>query len=436
MQEISAITASDVHPPLYYYLLKVGMTLFGQSIFVMKTVSIIPSILTLVLLTWFLNKEFSRLTSVFFILCFLASSSLLEFSIEIRMYSWAMFFITMLAPVGWYIFKTGKNLWWALWTVCFLGAAYTHLYAALAAAIAFLLLWINIILFRKQQIVKAVVASVIAFLLYLPQISTVINQLNSASSDFWITDSTSIHAIISYIMAVFYSGSNYIAWLYFAAFLILLFLFFQKKDKTIVDWFSLNLFACVFVFMLINYCTSIIIRPLFVARYLVPLCALVLLFIAIETVVIINKKWLRALCLIAFGFMCIMNFAKREYLEQRENSDYINFYSLMEDQVSDGDIFIFALDENFFTYHVSGVTAYLYPGHTHAFTKRKNDPFRPDLFNMTIENIQKFNGNESAWIFVKENETIEQLDNVPQKENAKFLGIFGWGAYRFKLYKN
>jgi len=137
-----------------------------------------------------------------------------------------------------------------------------------------------------------------------------------------------------------------------------------------------------------------------------------------------------------FWFYVLMNFAKREYLEQRENSDYINFYSLMEDQVSDGDIFIFALDENFFTYQVSGVTAYLYPGHTHAFTKRKNDPFRPDFFNMTIENIQKFNGNESAWIFVKENETIEQLDNVPQKENAKFLGIFGWGAYRFKLYKN
>jgi uncharacterized membrane protein len=415
-QEIVAVTAADVHPPLYYFILKTGMLLFGQSVFAMKMVSIIPALLTLIIVTLFLNREFSRRTAIVFLLCFLASNSMLFYSIEIRMYSWALFFLTMLAPIGWYVVKTGKNAWWALWVVCFLGAAYTHTYAAVAAGIAFLLLWIRLLMRRERSVLKPLMASGLTFLFYLPQIVVVIGQFGTvSSSDYWIKDSTSINAIASYIRSVFQFG-NYkrAVWLYVALFAVLLLLHGRKKNKSSGDVLAFNCLLCVVFYLALNWCISALTRPLFVGRYLTPLCAFVFMYMAIAIVDVVRKKWQIAVAAVLVLFCCLNIYTnlRREY---RENKQYMKFYSFLKENVDEKDAFVF-LQPN--PRRLSLVMSAIFPNHDRIY----------------MEDLQKID--TSVWVFIGDDECLEQMENLPQSlKQAKYCGDFGWFVYSFKLYK-
>ncbi|MHC6202230.1 glycosyltransferase family 39 protein [Breznakiellaceae bacterium SP9] len=76
-KDLIRIQNTDVHPPLYFLILKLCADVFGENIFTMKLVSIVPTILTMVFVTLFLNKEFSHKTAVLFLLCFFASESII-----------------------------------------------------------------------------------------------------------------------------------------------------------------------------------------------------------------------------------------------------------------------------------------------------------------------------------------------------------------------
>ena len=104
----------------------------------MKMVSVFPAILMVIFVYFFLKKEFSDKAALVFILSCIASESITRYAIEIRMYSWALFFVTMTAVSAWYFIKNGKSRWWTALLLCALGAAYTHNFAMIAAFILYL----------------------------------------------------------------------------------------------------------------------------------------------------------------------------------------------------------------------------------------------------------------------------------------------------------
>jgi uncharacterized membrane protein len=181
LKEMISLIIADVHPPLYYLILKIATVLFGESIFVAKLVSALPSILTLVFSAFFLKKNFSDRAVILFLLCFMASQHIVTYSIEIRMYSWALFFVTMTAITAWHVVSTGKKIWWGMFLLCMECAAYTHYYAGMAVGIEYLLLLGYIIRYDRKKILQVLFLAVLALLFYLPWISIAIQQFAKVS---------------------------------------------------------------------------------------------------------------------------------------------------------------------------------------------------------------------------------------------------------------
>ena len=105
-------TAIDVHPPLYYLIAYVFVAIFGASLQIYKIVSIVPMVLTM-LLGWFCVKPwFGSKTTVLYILFLNAIPCVMEYGVQVRMYSWCIFFISVAAfsAYGYYHFKSKKYL--------------------------------------------------------------------------------------------------------------------------------------------------------------------------------------------------------------------------------------------------------------------------------------------------------------------------------------
>jgi hypothetical protein len=426
-------TTTDVHPPLYYCILKANTALFGNSIFVMKMVSLLPSLLTMFCIARFFNKEISYKSAIVFLLCFAASNAFLHYSVEIRMYSWALFFTTMLVIPSWHILKTGKFIWWICFVILFVCAAYTHYYAAFTAGIMFMLLGGYIFIYQRKQSLKVILAAVAIAVLYIPQILVVISQMKYVAESYWVIDAISLRAFEDYAMIVFSNGNIFIAGLYFLLFCGFLIYFIRKKEKNLKDGFA---FCCLLSFVLLivfNILIAIAIKPILQDRYLIPASALIWIFVAIAFEKIKNSRIL----LMCFFFVCILScisFTSTLIKENKESVDYDRFSYILNKNTTPDDVFVFS-SETFLLWHISGIISALQPGHEHLFLKSAETPsFNVNLFDFSKVKDKGILKNRPVWILF---EDCENIENCPlYNENLKYYGIFHWHIYRFKLYKN
>ena len=98
MEMINA-TAVNVHPPLYYVILKVFEKIFNPTsnftlLLLGKIVSVIPLVLLFGLAWTKIKNEFGLVVSGVFSLLLCSSFQVMFFSTVIRMYSWALLFLT------------------------------------------------------------------------------------------------------------------------------------------------------------------------------------------------------------------------------------------------------------------------------------------------------------------------------------------------------
>lgn len=87
-------TANDVHPPLYYLIVKCFVLIFGESFAVCKIVSIVPMTLTMLLAVTHIRPWWGERAAVLFLIMVNAIPCVLEYAVQMRMYSWALFFVT------------------------------------------------------------------------------------------------------------------------------------------------------------------------------------------------------------------------------------------------------------------------------------------------------------------------------------------------------
>lgn len=104
-------TAIDVHPPLYYLYLKLWITIFGNSLIAMKIASLLPMTGTLILGATVVRKRFGDVTALFYILFLACIPCTMEFSVQVRMYSMAIFFVTVCSLAAYDVFMEGKWYW-------------------------------------------------------------------------------------------------------------------------------------------------------------------------------------------------------------------------------------------------------------------------------------------------------------------------------------
>ncbi|SHG22156.1 glycosyltransferase family 39 protein [Dysgonomonas macrotermitis] len=183
--DIWLITASDVHPPLYYYMLKIFSGIFGGSIFDLRIFSGLGIIATLLIGIFPLKRLFGERTALMFMILVLIMPVTQYLATEIRMYSWALFFVLGCSVFAYrvYLKKVFTNyIFMALFAIA---AAYTHYYALVSVGFIYILLVIAL-LRKGRNVVRLILFSLIVLLAYSPWIPAFISQIQSVQHHFWI----------------------------------------------------------------------------------------------------------------------------------------------------------------------------------------------------------------------------------------------------------
>ena len=247
-KEIWQIGSHDVHPVLYYIMIRIVMLITNNSIVCVRVFSCVPLILMSILGYSFIRKEFGNKAGLIFTFFSLFFPTLLTYAGEIRMYTWAMLFVTMMFVYAYKIMnnnnvrevlsydnnimyekkKKNKNTllkYWIIFSIFSLASAYTHYYALAVAAIINVGMFIYFIIayaksskndtsnyddikndnkksekinsenIRKVNLISSIVSALVQIILYIPWLFVFISQTKVVSKGFWIKFPTPLNVI-------------------------------------------------------------------------------------------------------------------------------------------------------------------------------------------------------------------------------------------------
>jgi hypothetical protein len=321
IKEIISLTAKDVHPPLYYIILRLFL-LASDRIFpslaveqVGKIVSIIPFFLILIYALTLVRKQFGFIISGLFFFCVCSMPQ--DNMTDIRMYGWALFFITGLGLhfnniiTAFFNRKNGKVSNYIFILLYSVSAIYTHYFAAIAVFwIYFVALVIMFIGYLKSgesdseknrtcllHVVKPVVIGIVAVLCYIPWISVLLSQLGDVKESYWIAPlgpktpyNTAMHIVRAHYPSIVIGTLLSIIFISFVAFLVFKECSMAKKGQC-ESVRNLYLFSILPLVALTGYAVSFIMRPIFIDRYLLPSIGLFWLSICLMIKRIINENF-------------------------------------------------------------------------------------------------------------------------------------------------
>lgn len=276
--------AIDVHPPLYYIIAKMFTIIFGYSVSSVKLASIVPVILVMIFVkskSNFLFKENSNLISILFILLIGFSPIAFSINIELRMYTWSMFFVTCSGIYAYEIYKEPNRLKPTVLFIIFsLCAAYTHYYAAVTECFIYLILMIFLLKKDKKYYKKCLKLIFCTVIVYLPWIPVFINQFIVVRDNWWLQTFTTEDMI--YFIKYLFDGKFVYIFLIIVLYIFISLLHYLMKNRNNEEasFALLAIFSFVMTIMF-GIIVSILIRPMFLSRYMYPACGLFFLGISI-----------------------------------------------------------------------------------------------------------------------------------------------------------
>lgn len=279
MDMISA-TAANVHPPLYYIIIKGFSKIFNPSdnlslVLLGKVVSLIPLALILAISFTKIRKEFGLLTAGLFSFLIVSSFNVMVYSTVIRMYSWGLLFITIqLIYLYDIIHRKDTKIAWIIFTMASICSTYTHYFAAIASIITYMVLFAYLLHSNRKELKKWMVSTIVSFVAYLPWLGVLLSQVSTVSDHYWIKP-ISFETAISYIDFIFSPSVGIIGRILeilLIALLITLVYLSLKNKKSSDDYvdFSLISISIIFLTMGAGVVLSFLIRPIFVSRYILP----------------------------------------------------------------------------------------------------------------------------------------------------------------------
>lgn len=190
--------ALDVHPPLYYILLRVWTDIVGNSLFTLRLFSLIFGIATAwaayLLFKELLPKKRHALLSAGLLF---VSSFQIQYNMEARMYTLGSFLVVLATFFLLRALKAGpRKLWWWLgYAILSAAALYTHYYTLFVfAAHALFVAWILVkeskaslaSLAKNPTLWHAAFSGALSLLLFLPWVPTFLAQLRQVQESYWI----------------------------------------------------------------------------------------------------------------------------------------------------------------------------------------------------------------------------------------------------------
>lgn len=268
--EIWAITAADVHPPLYYFLLKLLSAPFAYNLWAVRFFSALPCLILLVTAAFQLPKLFGKGAAALFLLLYLLYPYTMTYAAEARMYSLAELFIFLNALFAYRCWKWNLGRDWAGFALSGVCAAYTHYFALVSAGVIYLILFVSAAAKKRILLKRWLLAAVATILLYLPWLGCFLTQLAyKIDNPYWIEPITP-GTLVGYVRAIL-SANGVVLFPLFAgaAFLAALLSMLAARDR---DGLRICLLALAVPLgtVVIGLAASLLVRPVFVIRYLLP----------------------------------------------------------------------------------------------------------------------------------------------------------------------
>ena len=179
-------TAKDVHPPLYYIILKIFTFVFGHSEWALRLLSVLGATGMVALGAGPVRKLFGDKTAYIYAAAVIFTPIIIIMAHEVRMYSLAMFTVTASSIYGLLILKENKISYWIIFGISVLASAYLHYYALIAVFLInfFMLIWIII---KKRELIKYfIIMATTAVLAYIPWLFFFFGQIKKVNNAFWI----------------------------------------------------------------------------------------------------------------------------------------------------------------------------------------------------------------------------------------------------------
>ena len=357
IKDLVQLTAQDVHPPLYYIFLRPAMMLFPNSVFAAKIVSVVPVVLLLCAATVFFAKEYSYQSAMLFDVVLMSAYSVLQYAVEIRMYSWSLLFCGLCTIASWYMVRTGSLKSFLLYILFAECGAYCQYWTAFGIAIHFAFVSAVCLAKDRKSLKNILIAAAVGVALYLPWAFVVVRQVSGVVGNLWIPRITAKKFIEFILTVIPLPGIAKIAAIAFIGWLFVL-------CATIVRKKELNgcyLLVCLLTPFLLILCATVIsfaVRPMFVKRYALPLIAFVVFFIvlACEECRVSKKLVFVFTC---FALLCsAVSMGVLFRAEKSVSRTDRAFEEMMREHLTERTVFVFGETINS---HIPRCIAYRYP---------------------------------------------------------------------------
>lgn len=230
--DIWNLTAADVHPPLFYFFLKVWSMVFGGTDFGMRFMSVFFGAIAIIFAWQWVKRKFGFRPALVATALMALSPMLIRYGQEMRMYTMAAAIIFGSTYVLQLAIDLKKRKYWIIYGVLIALGMWTHYFTALIflTHLAYLIYTYRKKIFQKNIIISYILATV----LYLPWLPVFINQSATTEGGVWI-GTPNANTVTNYFTntALYCESSEVEGWLLILALIVFgctIFLT-QKLDK-------------------------------------------------------------------------------------------------------------------------------------------------------------------------------------------------------------
>ncbi|MAU34127.1 hypothetical protein CL689_04370 [Candidatus Saccharibacteria bacterium] len=300
--QIAAFTSTDVHPPFYYWALKLWSDLFGTTELALRSLSIVFAIGAISGAFILMRRLFGRSVAAVSLLFMVLSPMIVRYSDEARMYTLA----TLIVVWATYVLvraiqAKNQKRWWVAYAVLVALGMWTHYFTAFVWLAHWA--WRGIVVAQKNKGVKAFAKAyftkswlwvhVLAVGLFVPWLFFMVKQLGTVQgSGFWIGP-VGVDTPVNYLTNIFYylehgKTQSWIALLIVTVIALVIILIPKTYRRLRADSRQSFWLVSVVAFVppILLFLSSLPpLRPSFVDRYLIPSILFYSLFMAVVFVV-------------------------------------------------------------------------------------------------------------------------------------------------------
>lgn len=223
-REIWSLTAVDVHPPFFYFCLKIWSTFFGTTDVALRSMSIFFGVISIILVFCLFKHWFGAKTATIASFFVSVSSFLVRYGQEMRMYTLVFSIILGATFLLTLALEHNKKRYWLCYGLLVALGMWTHYFTALA--------WLSHVFYlhffaKRKVFAKPVLPTYLfAALCFAPWLPSFLRQVTTVQSGFWIPP-VSVSTPLEYLsqITLFSDSIDITGWLallfigFFAAFL-------------------------------------------------------------------------------------------------------------------------------------------------------------------------------------------------------------------------